>query len=160
MSPLTVLAISLGALAAAFVLFVALPKALLIGFRDSLDQRIKHRYPDSSVIAFVDYTANSFGVESRGALQWRGNGALVLSDKDLRFFQIMVEEDLVISLERITRMALVHKHLGKATPSKLLRVEFRGRQRPDAVAFWVPDPQALKALIESRLPATPPAGAS
>jgi hypothetical protein len=151
MSPLSVLAIALAALAGAFVLFVLVPKGLLAALRDSLEARVKHRYPDSPLV-FADYTANSFGIQSRGALQWRGNGALVMTEGELCFFQVLSQGELVIALDRITGLSLVREHLGKATTSHLLRVEFRGEQRADAVAFWVPRPQELKALIDARLP--------
>jgi hypothetical protein len=155
MSPLTVLAILLAALAGAFVLFVLVPKGLLVALRDSLEARVKHRYPESPLV-FAEYTANSFGIESRGALQWRGNGALVMTESELCFFQVLLEGELVIPLEHITKLRLVHKHLGKTTTSSLLRIEFRGEQRADAVAFWVPKPDVLKGLLEARLP--PPGG--
>lgn len=160
MDSLTVLAIAVVALAAAFVLFVLVPRAVLAGFRESLEARIKHRYPNDPP-AYAEYAANSFGVESRGVLQWRGNGALVLTDAELCFFQILVDGALVIPLERISALHLVHKHLGKETPSRFLRVEFRGESGPAAVAFWVPGPEQLKSSIEARLPrAEPTQGAS
>ena len=152
MSTLTILAIALAALAFAFVLFVLVPKALLKGMRQSLEARVKGRLSAGATLVYEDYTANSFGVESRGVTQWRGNGALILTEKSLAFFQLFVEQELVIPLERVQALSLVHKHLGKATPSQLLRVEFRARERLDAVAFWVPRPSELKALIEARLP--------
>lgn len=151
MSPLSVLALALAAVAGAFVLFVLVPKGLLVALRDSLEARVKHRYPHAPLV-FAEYRANTFGIESRGALQWRGNGALVMTDRELCFFQVLSEHELVIALERITRLRLVHQHLGKSTTSHLLRIEFRGEQRPEAVAFWVPKPDELKALIEARLP--------
>jgi hypothetical protein len=152
MSTFTMLAIALAALAFAFVLFVVVPKALLTGMRGSLEARVKHRLQPDAKLVYAEYAANSFGVESRGAMQWRGNGALILTEKTLAFFQLFVERELVIPLERIKALRLVHKHLGKATPSQLLRVEFEGKQRLDAVAFWVPKPAELKALLEARLP--------
>lgn len=151
MSALTALAIALAALAFSFVVFVLLPKALLKGMRGSLEARVEARLSAGATLVYAEYTASSFGVESRGALQWRGNGALILTEKTLAFFQLFVEHELVIPVERIQALRLVHKHLGKATTSRLLRIEFQGNERLDAVAFWVPKPEELKALIENRL---------
>jgi hypothetical protein len=152
MSALTILAIALAALAFSFVVFVLLPKALLKGMRGSLEARVKARLGAGATLVHADYGASSFGVESRGALQWRGNGALILTEKTLAFFQLFAERELVIPLERIQALSLVHKHLGKVTSSRLLRVEFRANEQLDAVAFWVPKPEELKALIEARQP--------
>src|SRR5688500_5510960 len=102
MSPLSVLAIALAAIAGAFVLFVLVPKGLGVALRESLEIRVKHRYPNTPLV-FAEYAANSFGIESRGALQWRGTGALVMTDRELCFFQVLSEGELIIALERITR---------------------------------------------------------
>lgn len=144
------LAVALAALGGAFVLFVLMPRALLAGMREALEQRVKRRYPEPSAIVRADFTASSFGVQSLGLGQWRGNGALVLTDKELCFFQFTPPLELAIPLAKITALRLVHSHLGKTTAMKLLRVEFTGKAGEDAVAYWVPDPARLERSIEAR----------
>jgi hypothetical protein len=148
MGSLNLLAIGLGGIAAAFALFVLLPKLFMLGLRDSLEGRVKHRYADASQVLFVEYSANSYGVLSKGATQWRGNGALVITKSELCFFQFLLERPLTLPLSRITGLSLVHKHLGKATLMQLLRVDFETKTGRDAIAFWVPKPEELKGLID------------
>jgi hypothetical protein len=148
---LQLLAIIVGGIAFAFVVFVLLPKALLIGLRQSLEARVKRLYPEPEQLVLTEYSANFFGSSSRGATQWRGNGALALTERELTFFQLVPERVLVIPLSRITALEVVHKHLGKATTSQLLRVTFTTKQgKSESVAYWLPKPAALKAQIEAR----------
>lgn len=148
MSSLDYLAIALGAVALAFVVFVLVPKALLFGLRDSLQQRIQHRYPDPRALVSVDYEVSSFGVKAQGLGQWKGNGALAVTLDELRFFQFLPQRELTLKLARITGLRLVRSHLGKATTSELLRVEFSTDRGPGAVAFWLREPAKLKATLE------------
>jgi hypothetical protein len=139
-------------MAFAFVVFVVLPRALLLGLRQSLEARVKHRYPAEGQLLWVDYSANFFGLYSRGGMQWRGNGALVLTETELAFFQMIPERVLVIPIARITALDVVSKHMGKSTPSShLLRVTFSAKQGgEDAVAYWLPKPAELKGRLEER----------
>jgi hypothetical protein len=148
-SSLDYLAIALGAVALAFVVFVLVPMALLFGLRDSLEQRIKHRYSDPDALVSVNYEVSSFGVRARGLGQWKGNGALAVTRDELRFFQFLPQRELSLKLARVTGLRLVRSHLGKATTSELLRVEFSTERGPGAVAFWLREPAKLKATLET-----------
>jgi hypothetical protein len=149
LSSLDYLAIALGVIVFAFVIFVLLPKALLLGLRDSLEKRVQHRYPDPSELVSVEYRVSSFGVKARGLGQWRGNGALAITRDELRFFQFLPQRELTLKLSRVTGLSIVSSHLGKATTSDLLKIEFATEREPGAIAFWLPDPQALKAKLEA-----------
>ena len=60
------------------IVFGALSKLILHSMKAPLEARIAAHYgPDA--ILLKDLGANSFGVESRGVFQGRGNGALVLT---------------------------------------------------------------------------------
>lgn len=147
-SSLQLLAIGLGVLAFAFIVFVLVPKGLLVALRDSLEQRIKHRYPNASELVAVEYRASSFGVKAEGLGNWRGNGALAVTKDELRFFQFLPQRELALQLPRITGIAIVRSHLGNTTTSELLRIEFTTDRGAGAVAFWLPDPKRLKRKLE------------
>lgn len=148
MSSLENLAIVLGVLAFAFVVFVLVPKGLLIALRDSLEQRVKRRYPDASALVAVEYQASSFGVRAEGLGNWKGNGALAVTKDELRFFQFLPQRELTLKLPRITGLEIVHSHMGKATTSELLRIEFTTDRGAGAIAFWLPEPKRLKQKLE------------
>jgi hypothetical protein len=148
--PLQTLAVILGVIAFASVVFVLLPRALLIGLRQSLEARARTRYPAPGALLWLDCSANLFGSYSRGVTQWRGNGALALTETELTFFQLVPERVLVIPISRISALEIVPKHMGKSTHSSdLLRVTFRTKQGgADVVAYWLPKPAELKARLE------------
>jgi hypothetical protein len=102
-----------------------------------------------------DLTANSFGLESAGVWQARGNGALVLTATDLRFFKFVSKSDLRIPLDAITDVTFTKSHLGKATIHDLLKVRFAVDGQADSIAWYVTDPRAWKERIEEVRAARP-----
>ena len=95
-----------------------------------------------------DLTANSFGLESAGVWQVRGNGGLVLTEKALHFFMFLPQRDLRVPLDAITELTLTKSHLGKATIYDLLKVRFSAEDKTDSIAWYLTDPQAWKDRIE------------
>jgi hypothetical protein len=101
-------------------------------------------------IVKVDYTAMSFGQESKGKFQGRGNGALILTTKEIIFLRAVMPTELTVPLERVTRFSFVHSHLGKATPYRLLKIEFDGDAGgEDSIALIVKDPDGFMDAIET-----------
>lgn len=131
------------------VLISLLSRMAISGMRAPLEARAHRRYAAGEILA-SEWGANSFGLASRGKLQVRGNGALVLTARELCFFQLTPEEEIVIPLDRITQTSLTRSHLGKATPFKLLKVEFRGDAGDDAIAIMLRNPQAFQAQLDAR----------
>lgn len=129
------------------LLIAVLSRAMLAAVRKPLEARVQRRYGARPLVA-VDYTANSFGLESLGALQARGNGALVVTTEEVCFLQLVPEREVVIPLAQIRELSLVRSHLGKATPFKLLKIQFEGVAGPDAIAVMVRRPDDLRAGIE------------
>jgi hypothetical protein len=112
-----------------------------------LERRIAAAYgPDEVLLS--DLGANTFGVESRGVWQGRGNGALVLTAGGLHFFRFVSGGDLLVPLGAITDVSFTRSHLGKATIHDLLKVRFTADGGPDSVAWYVADPRAWKERIE------------
>lgn len=112
------------------------------------------RFPGETVV-LSDPDANFFGLQSRGASQVRGNGALVLVDSALWFQQMLPEQDLVIPVADVRAIDLVDGHLGKSVGHKLLHVRFRGDAGDDAAAWYVDDPEAWRAALAARLSSQP-----
>lgn len=96
--------------------------------------------------------ANSFGVESGGVWQVRGNGSLALSKRELLFAQWVPNRLLRISRGSIVEATMVRSHLGKTIRRDLLKVVWTtelGTQ--DSIALWVADLDGwLEALGEDR----------
>lgn len=104
---------------------------------------------------------NFLGRESRGYRQWRGNGLLALTDRGLRFRQLMPRTDVFIPLGSITGLSMPRSFLGKSGLKGLLRVDFRDEEgKDDACAWLLPSPawwaSALEALLAGGEPPEAP----
>lgn len=113
----------------------------------NLAPRVAERCKGQAVVR-TDLGAMSFGQESKGKFQGRGNGALVLTTKEILFLRAIPQAELVIPLERVTNLSFVHSHLGKATPYKLLKIEFDGDAGQDSIACFLEDVTAFRDEIE------------
>ncbi len=129
------------------IVFGALSRLILHSMKGPLEARIAAHYgPDE--ILLKDLGANSFGVESRGVLQGRGNGALVLTKDCLHFFRFIKGADLRVSIGEITEISFTKSHLGKATIYDLLKVRFSVDGSTDSIALFLREPTAWKNMIE------------
>lgn len=106
----------------------------------------------ADAIILKDLRANSLGLASLGAWQRRGNGALVLTDSELLFFQAVPRRDVRIAIPAITAVGTVRWHLGKSYGRDLLHVAFAGPDGPDAIALFVRDLQGWLAAIRRLAP--------
>jgi hypothetical protein len=95
------------------------------------------RYPQARQI---DRAASFFGQESRGAMQMRGNGTLILTDSDLIFEMWVPNTEFRIPLRRIQALENPTSFLGKSRFTPLLKVVYTNEQgTTDAMAWQVPD---------------------
>jgi hypothetical protein len=125
----------------------ATSKVILYSMKGPLEGRIAAQYGSNDIL-MKDLTANSFGLESAGVWQVRGNGALVLTPTELQFFQFLPKSDVRIPLDAITEVTFTRSHLGKATIYKLLKVRFTLNGKADSIAWFVADSKAWKERIE------------
>ena len=139
--PIIVGAVLLGVV----LIFIVLPKVIFHYMGQALDKRIKE---PAAEILMKDLKANSFGRESKGMLQIRGNGGLVLTAKELHFYQLKPEADLRIPLNSITGMSITKSHLGKSKGVDMLKVEFTVDDKTDSIAWALQEPNAWKAKLE------------
>lgn len=113
-----------------------------------LRERVEANVPSSDVVR-LDLGANSFGLSSKGPAQARGNGALVLTPTALRFFQLVPAIEVAVPLTDIREITLVRSHLGKSVGYRLVKVTFGTSGGSDAIAWFVPEPEAWAEAIET-----------
>ena len=112
-------------------------------------ERIQERFPTEQIV-LSETTANYFGLESRGSLQIRGNGVLVLTQDELWFSRLVKREDISIPTNTIQAVRLVDSHLGKRILGRqLIYVQFEGSDGADSVAWLVADPNRWQTEIAS-----------
>jgi len=121
-------------------------------------ERIAHEIANPSEILLRETGANFFGLQSRGGRQVRGNGGLVLTHDQLRFFQLVPRREIAIPLERIEETSLVRSHCGKSVLWTLLRVTYRtgpaATKSVDSAAWYVRNPAEWKQAIDQHRPPT------
>ncbi len=99
-------------------------------------------------IVAIDEAANSFGVESRGPWQIRGNGCMAASAEEVVFVMWVPRRTLRIPRDRITGVERASSHLGKTIGRPLLRVRFTDDDgQPDSVAWFVHDLPGWEAAL-------------
>lgn len=103
--------------------------------RAEVNRLVTERYGAAAVL--MDDVASSFGVESRGAAQLRGNGCLVATRAELVFVQWVPRRELAIPRSAIVAVETPRWHLGKSRGVSLLKVVFEEDGRRDSVAWQV-----------------------
>ena len=122
-----------------FAMFVVVPKVLLTKVQAKLELRVTEAVPADQIVR-KDVLVLSFGLESRGVTQARGNGALVLTPTELRWLQLKPRSnDLTIPLGTITAVGTKGSHLGKTYGKALLHVSFTRDGTPDSMAWYTTD---------------------
>jgi hypothetical protein len=123
------------------VAFGGLGAAASAAVRRSARALVARRFPAGEYVRATDMAVN-FGQTSKGVIQLRGNGALVLTGEELHFLAI-ASADLVIPRSSIRATSLVRAHLGKSVGRRLLKIEFDD----DSVAFFVEQPEAWREAL-------------
>jgi hypothetical protein len=103
-----------------------------------LRRRAKKHFAGSVPLREDD--ANSFGVESAGAWQVRGNGNLALTEDELLFAQWVPNRLVRIPRSSIVEVTTARSHLGKSVWRKLLKVVWTNELgEQDSIGLWVRD---------------------
>lgn len=109
-----------------------------MGLLSPFRRRAKRHFEGLTLLREED--ANSFGVESAGGFQVRGNGTLALTKRELLFAQWLPNRLLRIRRASISEVTTTKSHIGKTIGMELLKVVWSadtGGQ--DSVALWVKD---------------------
>ena len=98
-------------------------------------------------------SANFFGQESLGYKQFRGNGVLVLTEKELYFELCMPKKEIHILNSDIIDVESPKTHLGKTKFMPLLKIIFKNKKGQDDSVAWVVDnlpywKETLEAIIK------------
>ncbi len=100
----------------------------------------------------VEASANFFGQASSGPLQIRGNGVLVLTDRELYFEMWLPARVVRIPVASILSVETARAHLGKTRGTLLLKVVFRNeRGEQDSAAWLLKDVHGFKGKLEALL---------
>ncbi len=131
----------------AFFIFSLIRKYMFGSLKKKLYARMEKRFSGQKMI-LMDFSANFYGQLSKGNMQIRGNGALILTGAELWFGLAIPEREISILLHHIKRIELRKSHLGKRSFRPLLYIEFLSGLDSDSVAWAVRDPEKWKNAIE------------
>ncbi len=125
------IAIVTAALLVGIVILVAVLRSAAKRSRARLEQAL-----GGSTVLVEDSMANFFGLQSRGVVQGRGNGALVLTSDALGFMLMLGKQPLLIRRSTIQKIDTVRSHLGKTIGRSLLAVHFTNDAGEADLAVW------------------------
>lgn len=132
---------------AGLVLLVVMVSVITRRVAAASRQLIEKAYAANAVV-LSDDMANSFGIESQGPIQLRGNGGLVLTNDVFHFMPLAGAREVKVPLTDVTNVEIVRSHLGKTVGRPLVKVHYKQNDKTDAVALFVRDPSAWKHKIE------------
>lgn len=99
-------------------------------------------------VLLTTYKANYFGTLSLGVKQIRGNGVLVLTDKQLAFFMFKPKQRFSIPLETVSRVDTPNSFCYKTVAHPLLAVYYPDAAgAEDGMGFWVQDAGEWAAAV-------------
>ena len=131
--------VGLGVLALVFFLAVLFGGTWMVLGRaaNQKEASARQRYPTALAI---DGSASFFGQESRGVIQMRGNGTLILTDTELIFERWVPNTTFRVPLKSIQGIERPTSFLGKTRFAPLLKVVFSNEaMNPDSMAWQVRD---------------------
>jgi hypothetical protein len=148
MNALTIALLVVGLIVVILAIVFGTLRVVVGKVRKASAEKISARFSPEEVVR-SDAMANFFGLESKGAAQIRGNGALALTPTVLWFSRAGSSEPLEIPVTAIRKVDLVSAHLGKSVGRKLLHVTFETEKGPDSAAWWTKDVEGWKEILRS-----------
>jgi hypothetical protein len=110
-------------------------------------QAVSKKFPDAKLIV---PGALFYGQESKGKMQMRGNGILVLTQDELYFEWLLPRREFRIPLTAVQAVETPSSYLGKTNFRPLLKVVFQNDSgQTDAMGWIVPDVEAARQAIEA-----------
>lgn len=134
-----VLKILLPVVAGVLGIFLIL-KFISKAIKRNLLSEIKQRYSGTEILK-VDLNANLFGFKSKGVKQIRGNGALILFKKEIRFIMAVPRKEFVIPVDKHFNADLTKSFLHKTIFKDLIKFEFVLNGKSDECAFAIVSPE-------------------
>ncbi|MFX0039902.1 MAG: hypothetical protein ACFFCY_11650 [Promethearchaeota archaeon] len=96
---------------------------------------IHQKFNDKKIL-LVDDISNFFGLESSGVWKIRGNGVLILTEKELFFGMWKPKRELVILIESIIEITNPNSHMYRSISRPLLKVTFFNKDGETDSAAW------------------------
>ena len=128
------------------LLFVRMRK-----IRKECRETLAKRYNSGDIICH-DNRANYFGIESYKGKQIRGNGVLVLAQRELYFLRLLPRMELCIPLKRIKKVVTPSIFLGKSALKPLLKVDYQDEDGVlNSVAWYVKDLDTFKNSLKLQM---------
>lgn len=131
---------------------IAIQNCIYWIIRQRFHTKIKQLYKASDII-LTDFKSNSLGRKSRGILQRKGNGALILTKSGIHFFQLAPNKEILIPLDSVTGINVIKEYLGKSIGFKLLHIAFAANDVTDSMTWYVTDLQLwiyeIRKLLDS-----------
>ena len=118
-------------------------------------QEVMKNFTDSEILG-VTSKANFFGVLSKGKMQIRGNGILILTMNQIYFELWKPNRKYTIPITQIKSVSHPKWFLGKSKFRNLLRIDFVNESHEnDAIAWLIPDlsqwESSITILIEKNI---------
>lgn len=120
--------------------------SILLREMTSRANAVSKRFPNARLII---PGVNFYGQESKGKMQMRGNGTLVLTEAEIYFEQLVPRREYRIPLSAVQGVETPSSFLGKTNFRPLLKVVFKNEGgQTDAMGWIVPDVEGTKQAIE------------
>lgn len=117
--------------------------------KEEISSYIKEKYGNNKIIA-ANINVSSFGQESKGLKQLRGNGCLVLSKDELYFEMFFPKKKWVIPMQAISLVEKTKTHLNKWSVFSLLKVNYLNPKGDiDSLAWAIKDVDQWIERIEN-----------
>ncbi|MFP3905229.1 MAG: hypothetical protein ACLFWB_13365 [Armatimonadota bacterium] len=130
-----------------FFVVLLLGYRVLVGLGRRRVEEVQQKLGTETILCMAA-SANSFGVQSGGYGQIRGNGVLALTEDELYFLMWIPKREITIATASITGVDTPRSHLGKTNLQPLLKVEFTNVDgEDDSVAWLVPDLEEWKRQV-------------
>lgn len=140
--------IIVGVVGGSLILGLGIVFAILRVWIGKFRARVQAQFAADEIV-LADWFANNFGVQSRGVVQLRGNGALVLGKDALLFVMMATKTELRIPLGSVTAVSFAKSHLGKTVGRKLLAIDFINEAgAADRVALLVRQPDVWQQALQ------------
>lgn len=105
------------------------------------------RFPGAHILG---RDALMFGQQSKGVAQLRGNGTLLLTERELYFRKWITTTEYIIPLGSVTSIETPRGYLGKTYSKPLLKINYqRDDGQRDSIGWYVRDLEAVIAKIEA-----------
>ncbi|MFW9969760.1 MAG: hypothetical protein ACFFDF_06135 [Candidatus Odinarchaeota archaeon] len=103
-------------------------------FRKRINE-IHDKYADKNILLIDDFS-NFFGLESSGVWKIRGNGVLLLTQKELFFGMWKPKKELLIPIDQIMEITNPKSHMNRSVFKPLLKVVFANQYGDNDSAAW------------------------